>query len=134
MKKILIDDFKIGEGEPLAIIAGPCVIENEEHTLSIAASLQKMMRHHPFSMIFKASYDKANRSSYSSFRGPGIEEGLSVLREVKERFGIPVVSDIHLPEEVQAASEVLDILQIPAFLCRQTDLVVDAAKSGSRVI
>ena len=131
MKKLLIGDYKIGEGEPLAILAGPCVIESEEHTLSIAASLQKIMRNCPFSLIFKASYDKANRSSIDSFRGPGLEKGLRILERIKNELGLPVLTDVHSPEEATAAAEVCDMIQIPAFLCRQTDLIAAAVATAS---
>jgi 2-dehydro-3-deoxyphosphooctonate aldolase (KDO 8-P synthase) len=129
MKKILIGDFKIGNGEPLAILAGPCVIESEKHTLSIAESLQKIISFHSFSLIFKASYDKANRSSINSFRGPGLEKGLRILERVKTEFGLPVLTDVHSPEEAKAAAEVCDMIQIPAFLCRQTDLVAAVGRT-----
>jgi 2-dehydro-3-deoxyphosphooctonate aldolase (KDO 8-P synthase) len=130
MENIKIGTFTIGKGQPLTLISGPCVIESKEHTLECAERLVSITKGRNINLIFKASYDKANRSSYNSFRGPGMTEGLAILQEVKERYGIPVLSDIHLPEEVEPASKVLDILQIPAFLCRQTDLVVEAAKTG----
>lgn len=133
MKKILIGDFKIGEGEPLAILAGPCVIESEEQALSIGAALQKATRCHSFSLIFKASYDKANRSSIDSFRGPGLQEGLRILERVKNEFGIPVLTDVHSPEEANAAAEICDMIQIPAFLCRQTDLVAAVGRTKAAV-
>jgi len=133
MKKITIGDFNIGEGEPLTIIAGPCVIESEEHTLSIAASLQKMMRRRPFSLIFKASYDKANRSSIDSFRGPGLQEGLRILERIKNELGLTVLTDVHSPEEAKAAAEVCGMIQIPAFLCRQTDLVAAVGRTKAAV-
>ena len=130
MEDISIGSFKVGKGQPLTLISGPCVIESREHTLECAERLVSIVKGRNINLIFKASYDKANRSSYGSFRGPGQEKGLSILQEVKERYGLPVLSDIHLPEEIQPASEVLDVLQIPAFLCRQTDLVVEAARTG----
>lgn len=130
MQTVTVGKVKIGKGKPLALISGPCIIENRDHTLECAERLVTIVEKKKINLIFKASYDKANRSSYHSFRGPGLEEGLAILQEVKDQFGIPVISDIHLPSEVSAASEVLDILQIPAFLCRQTDLVVEAAKTG----
>ena len=130
MEEIRIGSFTIGKGQPLTLISGPCVIESKEHTLECAEKLVSIAKGRNINLIFKASYDKANRSSFNSFRGPGLAEGLSILHEVKERFGIPVLSDIHHPEEAKAAAEVLDVLQIPAFLCRQTDLVVEAAKTG----
>ena len=130
MHIVTVGKFKVGKGHPLTLISGPCIIESRDHTLECAEKLVKIVENKNINLIFKASYDKANRSSFHSFRGPGLEEGLSILQEVKETFSIPVLSDIHLPEEVHAACEVLDILQIPAFLCRQTDLVVEAAKTG----
>ncbi len=130
MNTVTVGNFKIGQGQPLTLISGPCIIESRDHTLECAEKLVRIVEKKNINLIFKASYDKANRSSFHSFRGPGLEEGLSILSDVKKQFGIPVLSDIHLPEEVQAASEVLDVLQIPAFLCRQTDLVVAAAKTG----
>lgn len=130
---VQIKDFWIGEGHRLAVMSGPCVIESELHALQAAAELKKIFSKFPVSFIYKSSYDKANRSSYNSFRGPGIEEGLRILEKIKKEYDIPVVTDIHSPEEARAAAEVCDVLQIPAFLCRQTDLVVAAAQTG-RVI
>ena len=125
-----IGPVKIGPGAPLAVIAGPCVIETREHTLRIAQGISHVCESLGVPLIFKASFDKANRSSINSFRGPGIEEGLSILAEVKETVGVPVLSDIHLPQQASAAGEVLDCVQIPAFLCRQTDLLAAAASTG----
>jgi 2-dehydro-3-deoxyphosphooctonate aldolase (KDO 8-P synthase) len=133
MQKLAIGSFQIGEGEPLAIIAGPCVIESEEHTLQIAVNLQKILQPFRYSLIFKASYDKANRSSIGSFRGPGLEKGLRILERVKRELNLPVLTDVHSPEEAAAAAEVCDIIQIPAFLCRQTDLVVAAGRTKAAV-
>lgn len=130
MHHVPVGSFTIGQNQPLALISGPCVIESREHTLECAEQLISITKNRNVNLIFKASYDKANRSSYHSFRGPGLEEGLSILSEIRSRYNIPVISDIHLPEEIGPASTVLDILQIPAFLCRQTDLVVEAAKTG----
>lgn len=130
MKEVRIGNCTVGKGRPLTLISGPCVIESREHTLLCAKTLVEICSKRNVQLIFKASYDKANRSSFSSFRGPGIKEGLSILQEVKDTFHIPVLSDIHEPHEVAEAAQVLDILQIPAFLCRQTDLVVTAAKTG----
>lgn len=129
MNLVKIRDFFVGQNQPLTIISGPCVIESESHTLFCAEKLAEMMQELNVNFIFKASYDKANRSSLNSFRGPGIEEGLRILEKVKTEFGLPVISDIHTPEEIPAACEVLDVLQIPAFLCRQTDMIVACAKS-----
>ena len=129
MHKVPVKDFFIGEDEPLTIISGPCVIESEEHTLACCEELVKITQKHNVQFIFKASYDKANRSSINSFRGPGIQEGLRILEKVKRTFNVPVLSDIHTPEEAPVAAEVLDVLQIPAFLCRQTDLIVACAET-----
>ena len=115
---------------PFAVISGPCVIESRNHTLELADAIQCICRKHGLPLIFKASFDKANRSSISSFRGPGLEEGLSILAAVRGAFDLPVISDIHLPEQAKAAREVLDCIQIPAFLCRQTDLLAAAAATG----
>ena len=132
-REISIDGVKIGGERPLVLIAGPCVIESEETTLRHAERLLTICNGLSMPLIFKASYDKANRTSISSFRGPGMKEGLRILAKVKESLGLPVLSDIHSIEQIAPAAEVLDVLQIPAFLCRQTDLLIAAAKSG-RVI
>lgn len=132
-REISIDSIKIGAGRPLVLIAGPCVIESEEATLRNAERLLTICNGLSMPLIFKASYDKANRTSIGSFRGPGLKEGLRILAKVKESLGLPVLSDIHSIEQIAPAAEVLDVLQIPAFLCRQTDLLVAAARSG-RVI
>jgi len=131
MKKIKIKNFYIGEKEPLCIISGPCVIEDEDHTLQLATKLKNILYSHNVNYIFKASYDKANRSSIHSFRGPGLEKGLKILEKVKKELDIPILSDIHHPEEAEIASNICDIIQIPAFLCRQTDLLTSAAKTNS---
>ncbi|NGX57787.1 MAG: 2-dehydro-3-deoxyphosphooctonate aldolase [Chlamydiae bacterium] len=133
MEYLHVKDFKIGIGQPLTIISGPCVIEGEEATLQAAAVLREMFEGSGINLIFKSSYDKANRSSIDSFRGPGLQEGLRILQKVKDEFGLPVVTDVHSPEEATAAGEVCDVIQIPAFLCRQTDLLVAAAKTGKPV-
>ena len=127
---VTIGDIKIGGGAPLALIAGPCVIESAEHCLSLGEAIRKVCESLRVPFIFKASYDKANRSSVESFRGPGLREGLRVLKRVRSRLGVPVLSDIHEPDDAAPASEVLDVIQIPAFLCRQTDLLVAAADTG----
>lgn len=132
-REISIGPVKMGGGRPLVLIAGPCVIENEAATLRHAERLMAICNGLGMPLIFKASYDKANRTSVHAFRGPGLVEGLRILQKVKDALGIPVLSDIHSIEQVAPAAQVLDVLQIPAFLCRQTDLVVAAAKSG-RVI
>jgi 2-dehydro-3-deoxyphosphooctonate aldolase (KDO 8-P synthase) len=122
-----------GPGHPLVFIVGPCVIESQAHTLDLALRLQAIAGRVGVPLVFKASYDKANRTSLSSFRGPGLEAGLHVLAEVKARTGLPVLTDIHEPPHAAAAAQVVDILQIPAFLCRQTDLLVAAANTGKTV-
>lgn len=129
MRKVPVKDFHIGLGEPLSVMCGPCVIESEEHCLKAAETLKKMYLKHGIRLIFKSSYDKANRSAYHSFRGPGLEEGLRILQRVKEELDLPLVTDVHSPDEAVAAAQVVDILQIPAFLCRQTDLVFAAAQT-----
>lgn len=123
----------IGGGAPLAFIAGPCVIESERHVLSMARALSRVAAEAGVPYIFKASFDKANRSSAGSFRGPGLREGLRILKTVKSEVAVPVLSDIHEPAQAEAAAEVLDILQIPAFLCRQTDLLIAAGRTGKPV-
>jgi 2-dehydro-3-deoxyphosphooctonate aldolase (KDO 8-P synthase) len=123
----------IGGGAPLAFIAGPCVIESERHVLAMARALSRVAAEAGVPYIFKASFDKANRSSAGSFRGPGLQEGLRILKTVKTEVGVPVLSDIHEPGQAEAAAEVLDILQIPAFLCRQTDLLIAAGRTGRPV-
>jgi 2-dehydro-3-deoxyphosphooctonate aldolase (KDO 8-P synthase) len=125
-----IGEITVGGGNSLVLIAGPCVIEEEAFTLSLATSLREISRDLGIPLIFKASYDKANRTSISSVRGPGIEEGLRILQRVKGETGLPVLSDVHQVSEVPRAAEVLDVIQIPAFLCRQTDLLVQAARTG----
>ncbi len=117
-------------GPSLAVIAGPCVIESREHVLRMATALRDICADLSLPYVFKSSFDKANRSSVDSFRGPGLDEGLRILEDVKKTVGVPVISDIHTPQQAAAAGEVLDIIQIPAFLCRQTDLLVAAAKTG----
>lgn len=129
MKQIQIEDFTVGNGE-LFLMAGPCVIEDPDRTLAIGKRAKEICQKVGIPYIFKASFDKANRSSISSYRGPGLKEGLRILADIKKELQVPVVSDIHSIEQVEPAAEVLDILQIPAFLCRQTDLVVGAAKTG----
>jgi 2-dehydro-3-deoxyphosphooctonate aldolase (KDO 8-P synthase) len=127
-----IGDVKIGGGE-LFLIAGPCVIESEAHALKMAQSISAIARSKNLPYIFKASYDKANRTSLRSFRGPGLEEGLRILRRVAETTQVPVLTDVHEAADVPRVAEAVDILQIPAFLCRQTDLLVAAGKSGRAV-
>lgn len=114
-------------------MAGPCVIESREHTMAMARTLLELRDELKINLVFKSSFDKANRSSIESFRGPGLEKGLAILREVKKETGLPLISDIHAPEQAAPAAEVLDILQIPAFLCRQTDLIAAAARTGKAI-
>ena len=132
-REIKIGNTAVGSKNPLVIIAGPCVIETEKSTIDAAKRLKKISEKLKIPLIFKSSYDKANRTSISSPRGPGIEKGLKILEKVKKETGMPVLSDIHSPEEVAYAAEVLDVFQIPAFLCRQTDLIVAASKTGKPV-
>lgn len=130
MREITVGQYKIGgENQNLFLIAGPCVIESEEHALKMAEKINDIAQELNIPYIFKSSYDKANRSSLNSYRGPGVEKGLKVLKKIKDTLSIPVLSDIHRFEEIKPASEVLDIIQIPAFLCRQTDLVLEVAKT-----
>ena len=119
-----------GGTTPLFVIAGPCVIESEEKTLSLAREIKAVCAGLKLPFIFKASFDKANRSSVKSYRGPGIRRGLAILERVREELSVPVLSDVHETSQVARAAEVLDVIQIPAFLCRQTDLIVEAAKTG----
>ncbi|MDD5559183.1 3-deoxy-8-phosphooctulonate synthase [Candidatus Methylomirabilis sp.] len=132
-KQVRIGELTLGGGAPLLLVAGPCVIESEEHLLRTGEAIKVVCEACRVPLILKASYDKANRSSGHSFRGPGLEEGLRILERVKAKLGVPVISDVHDVNQVSAAAEVLDILQIPAFLCRQTDLLLAAARSGKPV-
>ncbi|MBX7066785.1 MAG: 3-deoxy-8-phosphooctulonate synthase [Parachlamydiales bacterium] len=133
MQDVVVRNFIIGDKRPLTVICGPCVIESEEFTLKAASDLQEIFSHFPFQFIFKASYDKANRSSIHSFRGPGIDQGLKILTRVQKELGLPVLTDIHSPEEAALAGAVCDMIQIPAFLCRQTDLIAAAAGTDAAV-
>lgn len=133
MHQIPVKRFFIGERQPLAVISGPCVIESEEQTLQAAKTLKTIFAKTSINFIFKASYDKANRLSIHSFRGPGLDEGLRILEKVRQEFDLPVITDVHSPEEAAAAGQVCDLLQIPAFLCRQTDLIVAAAQTGKAI-
>ncbi len=128
-----IGNVTLGPGRPLAIIAGPCVIESADHARLMAETLAKIAQSLNVPYIFKASYDKANRTSIHSYRGPGLDEGLEILASIRHEFGVPVLTDVHTGEEATAAGAVVDCLQIPAFLCRQTDLVVAAARTGKPV-
>lgn len=133
MHRLPVKDFFIGENEPLTIISGPCVIENEDHCLKAAEQLVSIFADAGVRFIFKSSFDKANRMAYSSFRGPGLDEGLKILAKVKKEFNVPLLTDIHEAHQAKPAAEVCDILQIPALLCRQTDLIVAAAQTGAIV-
>jgi 2-dehydro-3-deoxyphosphooctonate aldolase (KDO 8-P synthase) len=130
---VQVGSFSIGGGQPLVFIAGPCVIESRQHVLDVASAIRDVARRCAVPMIFKASYDKANRTSRRSFRGPGLNEGLHALAEVRATTGLPVLTDIHEPSHAAAAAKVVDVLQIPAFLSRQTDLLVAAARTGKPV-
>ncbi|HEY7217858.1 MAG TPA: 3-deoxy-8-phosphooctulonate synthase [Candidatus Binatia bacterium] len=132
-KIITVGKFQIGGGLPLAVIAGPCVIESKESALRHASALKEKADRVGVPYIFKSSYDKANRSSVNSFRGPGLVKGLKILAEVKTKIGVPVLTDVHEIDQIAQVKEVADVLQIPAFLCRQTDFVLAVAKSGKIV-
>ena len=124
MKTVAIGNYKVGAGHPLLVMAGPCVLEGYERSLMIGRRAKAICEKVGLPYVFKASFDKANRSSLTAFRGPGLEEGLEILKQIKKDLGVPVVSDVHETYQVEKAAEVLDIIQIPAFLCRQTDLLV----------
>jgi 2-dehydro-3-deoxyphosphooctonate aldolase (KDO 8-P synthase) len=128
MKQIQLDRIIIGGGAPFVLIAGPCVIEEEQKTMEIAVELKKLTDRLQIPLIFKASYDKANRSSVYSYRGPGLNEGLRILKKIRKKLSVPILTDVHRFEEIKPASEVADILQVPAFLCRQTDFVIEVAR------
>jgi len=133
MREVAVGPVRVGGKNPLALIAGPCVIEEEEHLLGVAERLQEVCGRVGVALILKSSYDKANRTSLASFRGPGIERGLAILRRVREKTGLPILTDVHEVGQVAPVAEVVDALQIPAFLCRQTDLLVAAGQSGRAV-
>jgi 2-dehydro-3-deoxyphosphooctonate aldolase (KDO 8-P synthase) len=132
-KSVRINEIHIGPPAPLVIIAGPCVIEDYDTTFHIASRLKTITQEMGLSFVFKASFDKANRTSINSFRGPGLEKGLSILARIKDQLGVSILSDVHEIDQVQAAAEVLDVIQIPAFLCRQTDFVLAVARSQKTV-
>ena len=132
-REISAGSVKIGNNNPLAFIAGPCVIESEESTLKAARRIKEISDSRNIPVIFKSSYDKANRTSVNSFRGPGIKDGLAILDKVKKETGLAVLSDVHSVDEIEKAAEVLDVIQIPAFLCRQTEIVLAAARTGKTV-
>lgn len=133
MSIVKIGNIKIGGNAPFVLIAGPCVIEDEKTTLAIAGRLKAIAGKLKIPLIFKASYDKANRTSVKSYRGPGIERGFAILAEVKRKFHLPILTDVHCKEDVKAVAKIADVIQIPAFLCRQTDLILAAAKTGKAV-
>jgi 2-dehydro-3-deoxyphosphooctonate aldolase (KDO 8-P synthase) len=133
MTPVQIGSFSVGGGQPLAFIAGPCVIESPQHALDTALALRDIAKRCAVSIVFKASYDKANRTSRSSFRGPGLDAGLKVLGDIRDRTGLPILTDIHEPSHASLVATVADVLQIPAFLSRQTDLLVAAARTGKVV-
>jgi len=130
LKEISLGPLRLGGGNPLFLMAGPCVIESEAHALGIAENISRITSETQIPYIFKASYDKANRSSVGSFRGPGLTEGVKILERIKDEFKVPILTDIHEPSHAAPAAEVADVLQIPAFLARQTDLLVAAGKTG----
>ena len=130
---VKIDDIFIGQGYPLVLISGPCVIEGYDTTFEIASFLKELTQKLDIPFIFKTSYDKANRTSINSFRGPGIVDGLNILKRIKSELGIKILSDVHRINEVAGAAPILDIIQIPAFLCRQTDFIIEVAKTGKPV-
>ncbi len=130
---VKLGSLKLGAGRPLFLVAGPCVIESERHAMKMAERIARVAGDLKIPYIFKASYDKANRTSVDSYRGPGLRAGLKVLARIKKEFRLPVLTDVHTPEEVFPAAEVSDVLQIPAFLSRQTDLLVAAGRSGAVV-
>jgi 2-dehydro-3-deoxyphosphooctonate aldolase (KDO 8-P synthase) len=133
MNEVLINSIPVGSKNPLVFIMGPCVIEGRDHALFMAENLKKIAENKSIPLIYKSSYDKANRTSIYSYRGPGLEEGLKTLYEVKEKFDLPIITDIHEPWQADVVAKVIDVIQIPAFLCRQTDLLLAAGKTGKVV-
>jgi 2-dehydro-3-deoxyphosphooctonate aldolase (KDO 8-P synthase) len=131
MKRVPVKNFWIGPKEPLAIMCGPCVIESEAHALAHAEAIQSHFKGRPFNLIFKASFDKANRSSFEAFRGPGLEEGCRILEKIKVELNLPIITDVHTVEQASVVGKLFECVQIPAFLCRQTDLLTAAAASGA---
>ncbi|MDQ6960147.1 MAG: 3-deoxy-8-phosphooctulonate synthase [Mariprofundaceae bacterium] len=131
--RIRIADFNIGNDQPLVLMAGPCVIESEDFTLRVAESIRDIAAKCGMPLIFKASFNKANRTSKDGFRGPGLEDGLRILKRVKDETGVPVMTDVHTPEQAEPVARVADVLQTPAFLCRQTDFIEAVAKTGKPV-
>jgi len=133
LREFSIGPYRVGRDKPLFLIAGPCVIEKESHATMLAERLKRIADDLGVPLIFKASYDKANRTSLSSYRGPGLKEGLRVLGSIKKKLGLPILTDVHEVSHVGPAAEVCDVLQVPAFLCRQTDLLLAVGKSGRAV-
>ncbi len=132
-REVAVGPVRVGAGRPFVFIAGPCVIENREHALRHAAALAAITTRVGVPFIYKSSFDKANRTSLSAYRGPGMEKGLEILRAVQREVGVPVLTDVHTTEQIAPAAEVVDVLQTPAFLCRQTDFLLQAAASGKPV-
>jgi 2-dehydro-3-deoxyphosphooctonate aldolase (KDO 8-P synthase) len=130
LKEICIGKWKVGETAPLLVIAGPCVIEDESTTVAIASELKEIQKRLNIPLVFKASFDKANRTSIHSYRGPGLTAGLDLLDFIRARFELPILADVHQVSEIEKAAQVLDVIQIPAFLCRQTDLLTAAGRTG----
>ena len=133
IQTVQVGQYRVGQDEPLLVIAGPCVLESDELALEIAVHLQSIASRHPIQLIFKASFDKANRTSLKSHRGPGLDAGLEMLDQIRSKTGLPTTTDIHEPNQAEAASAVCEMLQIPAFLARQTDLLVAAARTNAAV-
>jgi 2-dehydro-3-deoxyphosphooctonate aldolase (KDO 8-P synthase) len=125
--------LSLGGGEPLLLIAGPCVIESEDHAFSLAERLRNIAKEMDIPLIFKASFDKANRTSITSYRGPGLKEGLKILRRIKNELNLPITTDIHEKNQAELVAQVADLIQIPAFLCRQTDLILEVARMGKAI-
>ena len=130
MNTVQVGNFSIGNGQPLALLAGPCVLEGLERCLLIGRTIKEITGRLGMPYVFKASFDKANRSSFNGFRGPGLKKGLEMLKTIKDELQVPIVTDVHTEEQIKPVSRVADIIQIPAFLCRQTDLLYAAAQSG----
>ena len=133
MPRVKVNNIEIGGGRRLVLIAGPCVLGKEGEALEIARELVRVTKRLGMPLIFKASYDKANRSSIDSYRGPGLKKGLAILKKVKEKVGLPILSDVHCQEEVEEVKDILDIIQVPAFLCRQTDFISAVARTGQAI-
>lgn len=133
MHQVPIKNFLVGPNQPLTVFCGPCVIESEDFTLRAAEQLKELFSHFPFQFVFKASYDKANRTSIQSFRGPGLDKGLKILQRIQRELDLPILTDVHSPHDAATAGALCDVIQIPAFLCRQTDLLVAAAQTPAAI-